>query len=107
MVGRIWFPGQLTAKVGTDLADCLPSLTRLGLHVLQNKHMYVTGEMVLLGEKDLPKRNGFAVRQIRFAWTEQANWIWNYFRSYLRDIFIQFWTYIIQYSYHLLKNTMG
>ena len=60
--------------------------------------------MVLLGEKDLPRRNGFAVRQIRFAWTEQANWIWNYFRSYLREIFIQFWTYIIQHSYHLLKK---
>ena len=45
--------------------------------------VYVTGEMDLLGETDPPIRNGFAVRHIRFTWIEQANWIWNYFRSYL------------------------
>ena len=31
--------------------------------------------MDLLGEMDPPRRNGFAVRKIRFAWIEQANWI--------------------------------
>ena len=31
----------------------------------------------------LPRQNGFAGRQIRFAWIDQAKLIWNYFRSYL------------------------
>ena len=31
----------------------------------------------------LPRQNGFAGWQIRFAWIDQAKWIWNYFRSYL------------------------
>ena len=37
--------------------------------------VYVTSEMDLLGETDSPRQNGFAVRKIRFAWIEQANWI--------------------------------
>ena len=44
---------------------------------------YVNGKMVVLGKTVLPRHNGFAGRQIRFAWIDQANWIWNYFRSYL------------------------
>ena len=37
-------------------------------------YMYVTGEMDLLGK---------TVRQIRFAWIDQAKWTRNYFLSYL------------------------
>ena len=39
--------------------------------------------MDVLGETDPPRQKGFAVRQIRFAWIEQANRIRNYFRSYI------------------------
>ena len=46
-------------------------------------YIYVTAKMDVLGKTVLPRQNGFAGRQIRFAWTDQAKWIWNYFRSYL------------------------
>ena len=40
--------------------------------------------MDVLGKTVLPRQNGFAGRQIRFAWIDQAKWILNYFlRSYL------------------------
>ena len=39
--------------------------------------------MDLLCETDLPRRNGFAVWQIRYAWIDQAKWIRNYSRRYL------------------------
>ena len=45
--------------------------------------IYVTAKMDVLGKTVLPRQNGFAGRQIRFAWTDQAKWIWDYFRSYL------------------------
>ena len=52
-------------------------------YVFDYVDVYVTAKMDVLGKTVLPRQNGFAGRQNRSAWTDQAKCSWNYFRSYL------------------------
>ena len=96
LVLAVMFAINATNNTAQYVFSCAPacSITRswVSLYLYSEYHgfqcdrhisIYVTGKMDVLGKTVLPRQNGFAGRQIRFAWTDQAKCIWNYFRSYL------------------------
>ena len=76
--------------------------------------IYVTGEMDLLSKMDPPRRNGFAVRQIRFASIEQANYNNSYSYIYgikkIENVFSLNWTlikFLLLFPFNVWRKIKG